>query len=1016
MSAMFRIVQDDYPPLPEGISQALRDFLLLCFQKEPVMRSSAAQLLQHPWLKTSHPGLRGDIESTVTANAPSSNVDPRSSNTSAVNATPTQGVSGGSSREPIGAVQSKSSSAQEPRLANRSAQSDVLPSVAVAEAKSQVSNGVQKGVAPGAQTRARPARPTRTRHVASPSSLSSTANAESATSIVPTPHTVLRSSSAPIVSEENNGDRPPAPGAPVAKNAGILSATSAQVADASSPAQGPQRLGDLRIAIGGQPSSNTVEKSDRSEPRVDQDGDEDWDNEFSFDRSAEDEATIRISRPEVKPIVMSLPATSDPTPRVVPNAFAHSISSGFISGGSNRNSPSVARDGMDLTRSTSSTSISDIVRDTRLSKEKSSPRATVSNVTPRVLRPTLNRMNSKDVGGGTRGGAGTHHSRKSSDHMPANNVNLSKFQEDDEEDMEKDLDLAGFDALESAVMSAASKGASDSRGLALEFKSRMQFNTTGADEANEFDEFLSNQFEEKDFNENKEEQSSRCKKILNLMQGILPDTSEDAVIRNCDSLVELFTLHPEQKEYLIAQHGVLPVQDMLEARSGLALSPSVPILDMLEGNPGAARHHVLRVINKIMEGCIRAQEQLAVVGMIPLIIRLVENTPRPGIDRLNNTTPSADGYPVDPLMVEAARFVHQISLSNSLTLQMLVAAGGLPVLVHMVSFSDVLPRPHQTKSFLAPSPNSPPATLPRSSTPTSVVSSYSDPQNDDATIMVQMGIDCIIQLFAVQASRTRDLCRLFIKFGLLSYLPQAFHFFFSKYYSKQLGREGVSIDVELVEFPDHDTSPVDVDDSSELTYVLHIANIFFNFSRSSAAAAEKMSSDEVLSVVMEVISCKEIVDPTTSYFHLTSRGAGLSPVFVEVVELLLKSVKNLSMEPSVLDNLERSNIIPLLIKLLDGPLRERCRNHVLPSMFNLCRVNRKRQELAATCGLIPHLQQVIEDNSHLRQFALPIICELAHNTNYCRDELWKNNGVVFYINLLQEKYWQTFALNALAIW
>eukprot|EP01031_Cornospumella_fuschlensis_P035757 gene35757-43373_t len=50
MAALFRIVQDDYPPFPDGISQALRDFLLNCFQKEPMMRSSAPKLLEHPWL------------------------------------------------------------------------------------------------------------------------------------------------------------------------------------------------------------------------------------------------------------------------------------------------------------------------------------------------------------------------------------------------------------------------------------------------------------------------------------------------------------------------------------------------------------------------------------------------------------------------------------------------------------------------------------------------------------------------------------------------------------------------------------------------------------------------------------------------------------------------------------------------------------------------------------------------------------------------------------------------------
>jgi hypothetical protein len=30
--------QDDHPPLPDGISAALSDFLLHCFKKEPAMR------------------------------------------------------------------------------------------------------------------------------------------------------------------------------------------------------------------------------------------------------------------------------------------------------------------------------------------------------------------------------------------------------------------------------------------------------------------------------------------------------------------------------------------------------------------------------------------------------------------------------------------------------------------------------------------------------------------------------------------------------------------------------------------------------------------------------------------------------------------------------------------------------------------------------------------------------------------------------------------------------------------
>ena len=50
MPALFRIVNDEHPPLPDGASPAVRDFLLQCFQKDPLFRVSARKLLKHPWI------------------------------------------------------------------------------------------------------------------------------------------------------------------------------------------------------------------------------------------------------------------------------------------------------------------------------------------------------------------------------------------------------------------------------------------------------------------------------------------------------------------------------------------------------------------------------------------------------------------------------------------------------------------------------------------------------------------------------------------------------------------------------------------------------------------------------------------------------------------------------------------------------------------------------------------------------------------------------------------------------
>ena len=50
MPALFRIVQDDCPPIPEGASPIVKDFLMQCFTKDANFRISAKKLLRHPWM------------------------------------------------------------------------------------------------------------------------------------------------------------------------------------------------------------------------------------------------------------------------------------------------------------------------------------------------------------------------------------------------------------------------------------------------------------------------------------------------------------------------------------------------------------------------------------------------------------------------------------------------------------------------------------------------------------------------------------------------------------------------------------------------------------------------------------------------------------------------------------------------------------------------------------------------------------------------------------------------------
>lgn len=59
MPALFRIVQDDCPPIPEGASPVVKDFLYHCFQKDCNLRISAKKLLRHPWMVSARKQLGG---------------------------------------------------------------------------------------------------------------------------------------------------------------------------------------------------------------------------------------------------------------------------------------------------------------------------------------------------------------------------------------------------------------------------------------------------------------------------------------------------------------------------------------------------------------------------------------------------------------------------------------------------------------------------------------------------------------------------------------------------------------------------------------------------------------------------------------------------------------------------------------------------------------------------------------------------------------------------------------------
>ncbi|KAJ7644441.1 hypothetical protein FB45DRAFT_897923 [Roridomyces roridus] len=135
---------------------------------------------------------------------------------------------------------------------------------------------------------------------------------------------------------------------------------------------------------------------------------------------------------------------------------------------------------------------------------------------------------------------------------------------------------------------------------------------------------------------------------------------------------------------------------------------------------------------------------------------------------------------------------------------------------------------------------------------------------------------------------------------------------------------------------------------------------------------------------------------------------------------MLKAIKHLSMNATLLDVLQNANAIEILVRILEdqssGPHSTEMSNHIFQTCYNLCRLNKTRQEEAAQAGIIPCLKRVIETRSPLKQFALPILCDLTSAGKSCRTLLWQHDGLSMYLKLLEDPYFQVSALESILSW
>ncbi|KAI9905735.1 hypothetical protein PsorP6_014395 [Peronosclerospora sorghi] len=466
-------------------------------------------------------------------------------------------------------------------------------------------------------------------------------------------------------------------------------------------------------------------------------------------------------------------------------------------------------------------------------------------------------------------------------------------------------------------------------------------------------------------------------RVVELLSLLDPSREDQVILDACSNLEELFNENVTLRQDLMSLPGVVPnIMEALEMKK----------MDVL--------HAVLRVINIIVEGNKKFQENLALVGLVPVIIKLTKQH-----DSYYLLGDDSRGFYTDGLAnneffravrMEAAKFVRQCCKTSSLTLQMFIACGGLPVLVDFLSRENL-----------------------------------SSPFNSDVDLL-RTALDGIYSVFSIQTIPKNDICRLFVKAGLL----QKFVVVFSEIILAVSANDTRGRAVDRKKATNiAETSQGNSSAEWALRDLHKTCDIFVLFSQGDAVVKEHMCDDVVLKGLLKAIHpaaqlCRadeqqvEIRPPVPVVRH--------SDEFVSAMVKLLKCIRNLSMEPSTLERVDQAGAIPTLVRLLNEQeargssisdvKRKEVENIVLQSMFYLCRINRNRQTHAAQAGVIPSLIKVVRISSPLKQFALPILCDLAHASPTARAHLWAYDSVALFLELLEDKYWQIDAIKSISVW
>ncbi|XP_062227004.1 MAP3K epsilon protein kinase 1-like isoform X2 [Phragmites australis] len=194
-----------------------------------------------------------------------------------------------------------------------------------------------------------------------------------------------------------------------------------------------------------------------------------------------------------------------------------------------------------------------------------------------------------------------------------------------------------------------------------------------------------------------------------------------------------------------------------------------------------------------------------------------------------------------------------------------------------------------------------------------------------------------------------------------------------------------------------------------------LAQMFSSMSADVARAYLEKVSDLLLEFAQADTVVKSLMSSQSLLARLFQMFNKIEP---PILLKILRCINHLSGDPNCLETLQRTDAIKHLIPIIelhDGPLIYQIHSEVLNALFNLCKINKRRQEQAAENGIIPHLMNFVMSDSPLRQYALPLLCDMAHASRNSREQLRAHGGLDVYLNLLEDDAWACTALDSIAV-